>query len=176
MSRGRLYLVRHGESMGNAWKEAYRDDRRNFLSPYGVMQAQLTGHFFKKIGAEFSEVYSSDLTRARHTMAVILHEVGWQRNWRNEEVFNELSRDEDPRGEQARKRLKEIIDSWTEKDLLVVSHYHTMQALFGGLVSDRNLIDSHGGRHVGNASPFVWDPNVPDRIHLLDLTKTGTQF
>jgi broad specificity phosphatase PhoE len=61
-------------------------------------------------------------------------------------------------------------------NLLIVSHYHTMQVLFDELTeANRSQVDSYNGKHVGSASVFVWDPTTPKRIELLDLTRTGEQ-
>jgi broad specificity phosphatase PhoE len=60
-------------------------------------------------------------------------------------------------------------------NVLIVSHYHTMQVLFDELTDgNRSQVDSFGGRHVGNAAVFVWTPGTK-RIELLDLTRTGPQ-
>lgn len=172
----KLYMVRHGESMGNAWPEAYRDDNKNFLSPYGTKQAELTGAYFKRMGINFDLVSSSDLTRARHTTSLILHEIGWQRKWFNSPDLNEVNSESDkPR---VRKIFRELRTAFTqlEGNMLIVSHYHTMQVLFDELTgADRELVGSHGGRHVGNAAVFVWNPEEPKRIELLDLTRLGDQ-
>lgn len=173
----KLYLVRHGESMGNAWPDAYGDDKRNFLSPLGVKQAELTGAFFKRMGINFELVSSSDMTRARHTTACILHEIGWQRKWFNTPELNEVNSAQDqPR---VRKVFRELRNAFTqlEGNMLVVSHYHTMQVLFDEITGgDRALVDSYEGRHVGNAAVFVWNPEEPKRIQLVDLTQTGQQY
>lgn len=172
----KLYMVRHGESMGNAWPEAYRDDNKNFLSPYGVKQAELTGAYFKRMNIDFELVASSDLTRARHTCTMILHEIGWQRKWFNTPELNEVNnKSDEPR---VRKIFRELRAAFAqlEGNMLIVSHYHTMQVLFDELTgADRSLVASHEGRHVGNAAVFTWDPNDPMRIDLLDTTRTGPQ-
>lgn len=172
--RGKLYLVRHGESMGNAWPEAYKSDAKNFLSPYGLHQAQLTGAYFKKMNMRFTTVVSSDKTRARHTMITILQEMDdWQRSWKVVEGLNELH-DPNESPERVYKSMEKIFEDWVEGNLLIVSHYHVMRAIFHWLgVSEKN-IDSYGGRHIGNAQPFVYEPGI-DRIKLLDLTQLGMQ-
>jgi broad specificity phosphatase PhoE len=173
---GKLYMVRHGESMGNVWKDAYRDDNKNFLSPYGVKQAELTGAYFKRMDINFELVGSSNLTRARHTCALILHEIGWQRTWYNQPDLNEVNCEEDkPRVRQAFAAIRQTFDSMESGNVLIVSHYHTMQVLFDELTDgNRSQVDSFGGRHVGNAAVFVWTPGTK-RIELLDLTRTGPQ-
>jgi broad specificity phosphatase PhoE len=177
MSDGKLYMVRHGESMGNVWPEAYRDDNKNFLSPYGVKQAELTGAYFKRMGVDFREVVSSNLTRARHTCAIILHEIGWQRAWLNVDALNEVNKEQDKERVRLMFRdVKGLVGDGGIGNVLVVTHYHTMQVMFDELTGgDRQLVDSYGGKHVGNASVFTWSPQDEKRIKLLDLTRTGDQ-
>ncbi len=178
MARGKLYLVRHGESMGNVWPEAYKADERNFLTPYGTMQSQMTGHWFKRMGITFDHLYSSNLTRSRHTMAIVLHEVGWERPWMNLPALNELSDPDNPDEEaRARGAFHNIFEAWKEGDMLIVSHYHVMQVIFEYLPVERKNIESHQGRHVGNAVPFIWDPEPEHnwKVSAVDLTKLGEQ-
>lgn len=172
----KLYLVRHGESMGNVWPDAYADDNKNFLSPYGLKQAELTGAFFKRMDVQFEMVVCSDLTRARHTTAMILHEIGWKRKWFNTATLNEVNKEDDkPRVRKMFRELRMAFGQMTG-NMLLVSHYHTMQVLFDEITGgDRALVDSYEGRHVGNAAVFVWNPEEPKRIQLLDLTQTGQQ-
>lgn len=179
--RGKLYLVRHGESMGNVWPEAYKSDSKNFLSPYGVMQAKLTGAYFKRMGITFNTVVSSDKTRARHTMATILHEMGdWQRSWKIVEGLNELHNEKSAYNEhgddptRVYESMAKIFENWVEGDLLIVSHYHVMREIFHWLNVTPKNIDSFEGRHIGNAQPFMYTPGT-DRIVMLDLTQLGAQ-
>jgi broad specificity phosphatase PhoE len=174
MNVGKLYLVRHGESMGNVWPLAYKDDRRNFLSPYGAVQARHTAAYFKRMNINFNTVVSSGLTRACETCAIILREVGWERQWDVEPGLNEVNKEEDKI--RVRVAFTRFLSNWNVGDALVVTHYHTMQVLFDELThSDRSQVDSYGGRHVGNASVFEWSPLEPKKIKLLDLTRTGDQ-
>lgn len=158
MARGKLYLMRHGESMGNVWPEAYKADERNFLTPFGTMQAQMTGHWLKRSGVQLDHVYSSNLTRARHTMALVLHETGWERHWINLPSLNELNDPDNP-DEEARVRgaFHNIFSAWSEGNMLIVSHYYSMQVIFDYLPVERKNIPSHGGKHISNGVLFVWD-------------------
>jgi phosphohistidine phosphatase SixA len=164
--------------MGNAWPEAYRADERNFLTPQGVLQSQLVGGWFARMGYKFDHLYSSNLTRARHTMAVILHETGWKRPWINLPSLNEMSDPDNPE-EEARVRgaFHNIINTWTDGDMLIVSHYHCMQVMFEYLPVERKNIESYGGRRVGNGVPFMWDPDPEHewRITCPDMTQIGEQ-
>lgn len=178
MPRGKLFLVRHGESMGNVWKEAYKADERNFLTPYGALQAELTGHWFKRKEIQLDHVYSSNLTRARHTMAIILHETGWQRPWLNLPALNELSDPDNPDEEaRARGAFHNIFSAWAEGNMLIVSHYHVMQVIFEYLPVERKNIESHGGHHISNGKVFMWDPEEEKnwQITCPDLHWIGEQ-
>ena len=71
-----LYLVRHGESMGNIGKDDNYNDDRKFdppLSPRGERQAQLLGEYFSALPLDF--IFSSGLRRSVHTaQEVALHQ------------------------------------------------------------------------------------------------------
>lgn len=170
-------MVRHGESMGNAWKPAYRSDECNFLTPFGVRQAAVCGHFFMRAGIDFEHLYSSNLTRARHTMASILYEIGWQRHWVNLPSLNELDNvDNVQQRGRVTDALNNILETWNSGNVLIVSHYHTMQVLFDVLNVKPENRESHSGLHVANGQPFAWDPEDPDHIRLVDMTRLAVQY
>lgn len=161
--------MRHGESMGNAWKGAYEDDDRNFLSPYGVIQAQLVGRYFTRHDIEFEHLISSNLTRARHTMACILHEIGWQRPWENIAAFNELhTLDYLAQGDEPVKKLRIafglFMQRWISGNALIVSHFHVMREL-------NDLLGVDYANHIDNAQPYVWNPADLsfNRLDLADM-------
>lgn len=63
-----LYLVRHGESLGNIGQEKDFDDDRKYdppLSLRGERQAQLLGEYFSALPVDY--VFSSGLRRSVHT-------------------------------------------------------------------------------------------------------------
>ena len=62
----RIYLIRHGESIGNA-KRMYLGHTNLGLSELGHRQAEITAEFLKNV--DFSVIYSSDLQRALETAA-----------------------------------------------------------------------------------------------------------
>ena len=70
-----LVLVRHGESEWNklnlftGWKDPD-------LSPKGVAEAHEAGRLLKGEGFAFDIAFTSDLTRAQHTLDIILDELG----------------------------------------------------------------------------------------------------
>ena len=59
-----IYLIRHGESMGNK-RDAFLGHTDLDLTPKGHMQAEQTAHYLKNIYADV--IYSSDLMRAYST-------------------------------------------------------------------------------------------------------------
>jgi broad specificity phosphatase PhoE len=173
----RIIFVRHGESMGNVWPEAYKDEQRNFLTPYGAQQAALCGSYFKRMNYEFDHVICSTKTRALHTTAIILHQMDdWQRQWDIRPELDELHTSQGESPERVMLELPKLLSILRkDQNMLVVSHYHTMQALFDAAQVPRKNIGSHEGRHVGNAVPFLWNLEQPEMIHVLDFTKLGPQ-
>jgi phosphohistidine phosphatase SixA len=165
---GKLYLIRHGESIGNVWEPAYRDDRCNFLSPYGVQQAQLCGAYLKRRGITFEHVISSELTRARQTTSLILHELGdWQRPWTILKEFNELVGTS--RVPECLDAFKKVLQSWDpNQNMMVVTHYHVMEQFFAALNVDLSTLYGQG-KIIYNAVPYRWDPAEPTKIEMLDL-------
>ena len=64
MSKTTLYLIRHGESQGNAVR-SFLGHTNLDLSQKGHMQAEMTANYLKNIHADI--IYSSDLLRAYNT-------------------------------------------------------------------------------------------------------------
>ena len=70
-----LVLVRHGQSEWNllnlftGWKDPD-------LSPKGVAEAEAAGKKLKALGLVFDVCFTSALTRAQHTLQIILDELG----------------------------------------------------------------------------------------------------
>lgn len=70
-----LVLCRHGESEWNklnlftGWKDPD-------LSPKGVAEAEAAGKKLKELGLSFDVCFTSALTRAQHTLALILEQLG----------------------------------------------------------------------------------------------------
>ncbi len=60
----RLYLIRHGQSAGNA-EGRFGGHSATPLSPLGLQQAELTAQLLAK--EKISAIYSSDLLRAMQT-------------------------------------------------------------------------------------------------------------
>ena len=64
MAKTTLYLVRHGESMGNATNRILGHTDLD-LTELGYKQAEMTAEALRDV--DFCAIYSSDLMRARHT-------------------------------------------------------------------------------------------------------------
>lgn len=66
-----LYLVRHGESLGNVRNQVtgHRDDP---LSPKGEEQCRLLGGYIKNKGFQFTHAYVSHMARAQQTAQIVL--------------------------------------------------------------------------------------------------------
>ena len=65
-----LYLVRHAESLGNigVTHSSHPDPK---LSPSGIEQAQCLAEYFERSNIRFDKIYTSHLSRALHTTAII---------------------------------------------------------------------------------------------------------
>ena len=78
-----LVLVRHGQSDWNL-KNLFTGWKDPDLSPQGVEEAKAAGQRLKAKGLHFDIAYTSALTRAQHTLTLMLAELGqsgleWQR-------------------------------------------------------------------------------------------------
>src|SRR4051794_24693088 len=73
-----LYLVRHGESLGN--RDRFIQTAATELSPQGLAQAEATGRwlagYFTERGQSPTALYSSDLRRAWQTAESIGRHLG----------------------------------------------------------------------------------------------------
>jgi 2,3-bisphosphoglycerate-dependent phosphoglycerate mutase len=72
---GTLVLVRHGQSEWNL-KNLFTGWKDPDLSPKGVEEAKAAGQRLKAKGLKFDLCFTSALTRAQHTLALILAELG----------------------------------------------------------------------------------------------------
>ena len=71
---GTLVLVRHGQSDWNL-KNLFTGWKDPDLSPKGVEEAKAAGQRLKAKGLKFDLCFTSALTRAQHTLALILNEL-----------------------------------------------------------------------------------------------------
>ncbi len=72
---GTLVLVRHGQSEWNL-KNLFTGWRDPDLTPKGIEEAKAAGQALKAKGLHFDVAYTSELTRAQHTLALIMAELG----------------------------------------------------------------------------------------------------
>ena len=72
---GTLVLVRHGQSDWNL-KNLFTGWKDPDLSPQGVNEAKAAGQRLKAKGLKFDVCFTSALTRAQHTLKLILSELG----------------------------------------------------------------------------------------------------
>ena len=75
MSERLLVLVRHGQSDWNL-KNLFTGWKDPGLTEQGVGEAKAAGQRLKALGPELRTGFTSDLTRAQHTMELILAELG----------------------------------------------------------------------------------------------------
>ena len=70
-----LVLVRHGQSDWNL-KNLFTGWKDPDLSPQGITEAEAAGDELRALGLTFDVAYTSALTRAQHTLKLILAEIG----------------------------------------------------------------------------------------------------
>ena len=70
-----LVLVRHGQSDWNL-KNLFTGWKDPDLTPKGVEEAKAAGQRLKAMGLTFDTAYTSALTRAQHTLKLMLDELG----------------------------------------------------------------------------------------------------
>jgi len=75
MSDRLLVLVRHGQSEWNL-KNLFTGWKDPDLTEQGITEAKEAGRKLKAQGLSFDVAYTSDLTRAQHTLKLILAEIG----------------------------------------------------------------------------------------------------
>lgn len=183
----KLVLVRHGQSMGNAWEGAYADDDMNFLTPMGIAQAEVAGWKLQYTGLKFANMVSSTLTRARQTMAIMAHVTGdWQRRFVLDRRFDE--RDMNPVYNAEQKKhveylhIQDVTEAYNETvlplldegNVLLVTHHYTMEVLFPilGIEMPMLLVDGNMEPRIPNAVPYVLDMSTRELIVIDDFNKT----
>lgn len=181
MSKNRLVLVRHGESMGNHWKHAYKDDRTNFLSDIGVRQAEIAGLLLKRKDFNFTYIVSSDLTRARQTTSTILINMGdWERHYEVDSNLNEFNQFAgevlEEHTDRVYKGMENFMSNWIAGDAMCVTHHHTMERIFEYFKIPKDVITTYKGIRIPNAVPFIYDLNNPSNIIKLDQYHHIPQF
>jgi len=158
----KLVLVRHGESRGNAWSEANRNDRTNFLSAKGRKQAELAGMELATDFFGFSTVISSEMTRACETMVTIMSQFdgnACRREYITDKRLNECRNKEaeEKHRTDVYAAMTEIVSpALLEGDVLCVTHYFTMQRIFDFIKINRGQFWCEG-KHIPNAMPMVYN-------------------
>lgn len=169
----KLVLVRHGESRGNVWSEVNHDDRTNFLSMKGRKQAEIAGMDLAEDQFYFSAVISSAMTRARETMVTIMSEFPADEHVRDyiiDERLNECrsrSEAEEHQGLVTAAMNDVVMPELLHGDVLCVTHYFTMQAIFNYLEKAQPPFNRRNiwceGRNIPNAMPFVYNQATPNQ-------------
>jgi 2,3-bisphosphoglycerate-dependent phosphoglycerate mutase len=96
MTERLLVLTRHGESEWNL-KNLFTGWKDPGLTEKGIEEAKAAGRGLKALGLSFDIAYTSALTRAQHTLSLILEEIGQPglttiKDWRlNERDYGDLS-------------------------------------------------------------------------------------
>ena len=75
MSERLLVLVRHGQSDWNL-KNLFTGWKDPDLTELGIAEAKAAGRKLKEQGLSFDLAFTSDLTRAQHTLKLMLAEIG----------------------------------------------------------------------------------------------------
>ena len=73
--RGIVTLVRHGQTSANI-DQVWHGSSDTPLTPFGALQAQRVARFLDGHSGDATVVYSSPLTRARHTAEPIAQQLG----------------------------------------------------------------------------------------------------
>ena len=73
-----LVLVRHGQSDWNL-KNLFTGWKDPGLTEKGVAEAKAAGAQLKKLGLSFDVAFTSALSRAQHTLTLMLEEIGQPR-------------------------------------------------------------------------------------------------
>ncbi len=192
-----IYLIRHGETAGNAERRLQRPDVP--LNDSGVAQAERLGERLRDAGVGY--VLSSDLLRARQTAEAVVHTTGapiefepllQERNFGDlrgmlyteigEDLFSE---EHDPPGgesgivfrERVGRAWQRIVECSAEVEsrghLAVVTHGLFYRILFARLLRPT----AAGGSELpselpnpGNTALSIIDPEPPHTVSLLACT------
>lgn len=172
-----LVLVRHGESMGNVWSNAYADDRLNFLSLKGMKQAEMAGIDLHRADYEFAHVITSNLTRAMQTAVIIMQTMDdWKRHYEVVPGLNELNQQDHAYNQEEvfHDFVNRVDEAWEDQvqpllddgHVMCVCHHHVVQALIDILGVDRSRLPNNG-TVTPNAMPIIWNMNDRSNLRLL---------
>lgn len=109
----KLVLVRHGESEWNK-KNIFTGVRNPDLTDKGVIEAVWAGRVLKSEGLSFDVAFTSKLKRARHTLDIILGEIGGDAP----PIIEDAAINERDYGELSGLNKEEARDRWGEEQVL----------------------------------------------------------
>ena len=186
MTERLLVLTRHGESEWNL-KNLFTGWKDPGLTEKGIEEAKAAGRGLKALGLSFDIAYTSALTRAQHTLSLILEEIGQPglttiKDWRlNERDYGDLSGLN--KAETAAKYGDEQVHIWRRsydvpppggeslKDTVArVLPYYVAEILPRVMRGERVLVAAHGNSL--RALAMVLDRLDEKTIPTLEL-KTG---
>jgi 2,3-bisphosphoglycerate-dependent phosphoglycerate mutase len=178
-----LVLVRHGQSDWNL-KNLFTGWEDPDLTGKGVEEARAAGKILKAHGLSFDRAFTSNLVRARHTLQLVLAELGTPDleterdralNERDYGVLSGLNKDE-----AIRKWGDEQVDLWRRsyevrppggeslRDTVArVLRYYCQKILPAVLNSQRVIVAGHGNSL--RALVMVLDGLTPETIPELEL-------
>jgi 2,3-bisphosphoglycerate-dependent phosphoglycerate mutase len=174
MSERLLVLVRHGQSDWNL-KNLFTGWKDPDLSEQGVAEAKEAGRKLKAQGLSFDIAFTSVLTRAQHTLDLILNEIDLALNERDYGDLSGLNKDD------ARKKWgEEQVLIWRRsydvpppggeslKDTLARAlPYYVQEILPGVLRGERTLVAAHGNSL--RALIMVLEKLTPEQILKREL-------
>lgn len=122
-----LYLLRHAKS---SW-ESYKDDHERILSDRGKKDAYTLGKYLRKNNVSFENILCSTSHRTRETISII--------NAASPHSINEINY-LDSLYHASSNKIKEIIQNYSNKSLLIVGHNPGISELISDLLKS-NFID-----------------------------------
>ena len=122
-----LYLLRHAKSSC----ESYEDDHERVLSDRGRKDACTLGKYLRKNSINFENTLCSSSHRTRETISII--------NAVSPHSFDEINY-LDSLYHASSNKIKEIIQNYTHKSLLIVGHNPGISELISDLLKS-NIID-----------------------------------
>jgi len=178
-----LVLVRHGQSDWNL-KNLFTGWKDPDLTPKGIEEAKAAGQRLKAMGLSFDTAYTSALTRAQHTLKLLLDELGQpglsttRDQALNERDYGDLS---GLNKDDARKKWGEDqVHIWRRsydvsppggeslKDTVArVLPYYCQHILPGVLNGKRTIVAAHGNSL--RALVMVLDGLTPETIPSMEL-------
>lgn len=186
MSSSKIVFIRHGESMGNVWVDAYKNEAANFLTIRGVKQVEMAALDLIRQGFKFEHVITSGLTRARQTATTLMQTMDdWQRHYVVEPRLNEwakighihdtsiLAQDRNDFVQRVQEAFNDVIDPLHKQgngNILVVSHFYVMEVIFYNILKVKKITNSLDSDWIPNAVPYIYTPgtswSMPDLTML----------